>query len=181
MKSPLRPPYPSFFITLLLLSHHSLSLSLPIAITPPAPNITLTPFPPTTPLAYERNCIPKRTPFTACPSYYDCARAIFQLPDLVGEGSFHNGGPDDVFRLPVRKTQGTCAVRIELRHEGSSRQSASWHVIISRALSLNEVIAAASTHGCGNRTMPGLGQRWGSRRGCLSLWSMLGMGLEGRM
>lgn len=139
MKSPLRPPYPSFFITLLLLSHHSLSLSLPIAITPPAPNITLTPFPPTTPLAYERNCIPKRTPFTACPSYYDCARAIFQLPDLVGEGSFHNGGPDDVFRLPVRKTQGTCAVRIELRHEGSSRQSASWHVIISRALSLNEV------------------------------------------
>lgn len=140
MRSPLRPLYLLFFVTLLLLlSHQSVSLRLPFTITPPpAQNLTLTPFPPT-PLAFEKNCIPERGRFTPCPDYYDCAQAIFQLPDLVGEGAFHNGEPDDVFRLPVRKTHGTCAVRIELIHEGSARQSASWHVILARALSLNEV------------------------------------------
>lgn len=113
-------------LTILLLSRHihALTLTHPLTLTPP--------------LAHQNTCIPKRTPFTSCPDYYDCLRAIFALPDLQGEGAFHNGAPDDVFRLPVEETRGSCRVRVELRHEGSARQGGSWHVIVARALRLGE-------------------------------------------
>lgn len=104
-------------------------------------------FPPTTlsqpanlthpgPLFSDLACVRKRRFWSPCPNYYDCLYAIFQLPDLDGDGSFHNGPPNDPFRLPVAKTHGTCRVRVELRHEGSSRQASSWPFIVHRALTL---------------------------------------------
>lgn len=126
----------------------SLSTTLPPALALPAPapaqpqpqvptrkNLTS---PPTSLLVTENTCIPKRSFFTPCPEYYDCVQAIFKLPRLSGPGSFHNGAPDDVFMLPVEKTHESCRVRVELVHEGSSRQSESWANVVARALRLGD-------------------------------------------
>lgn len=124
-----------FFLFVALILSSPLAISLPLPPTTPPNNLTL----PQPPLRATNNCIPKRSLFTPCPAYFDCVQAILQLPNLQGQGSFHNGAPDDVFRLPVEKTHESCRVRVELRHQGSSRQSSSWHVVVARAVRLAEV------------------------------------------
>ena len=108
-------------------------LSSQILALPPQPTIS------TNLTVPEYHCIPKPSLFAPCPDYYDCLQAIFQLPSPPGSGSFHNGPPDDVFRLPVRKKHGSCRVRVELVHEGSGRQSADWQVVVARGVRLGDV------------------------------------------
>ncbi len=130
------PPHPfsSFF---------TIFLSLPLLLLPRA--LSLPPPPPsaisllnlTHPHLLDQTfCIPKRGIFTPIPDYYDCAHAIFQLPSFADDGSFHNGLPSDPFRLPVARTNESCRVRVELRHEGGSTEGSSWRAIIGRALTL---------------------------------------------
>lgn len=84
------------------------------------------------------NCVPKRW-FAPCPDYYDCANAILQLPDYDDMGPFHNGPPNDPFRLPISKKHASCRVRVELAHEGRSTEWASWQFLKSKASTLANV------------------------------------------
>ena len=83
-------------------------------------------------------CIPRSTRFERKPTLSDCLTAIGQLPRIVGGGCFHNGPPDDPYKLPVMKTVDTCTVRVEMQHQGSSRESFSWHLLVSATASLSK-------------------------------------------
>ncbi len=130
------PPYPfSIFLAILL------SLTLPLlpgalSLPPPPPSaISLLNL--THPHLLDQTfCLRKSGIFTPCPDYYDCAHAIFQLPSFSDYGFFHNGVPNDPFRLPVAQTNESCRVRVELRHEGGSTEVSSWRAIVGRALTL---------------------------------------------
>ena len=136
-----------FFLLTILLSLHLFPLTSTLALTlppPPSPptitilptNLTRSPSSSSSPpLNSIFNCV-RKSWFAPCPDYFDCARAILELPDYESVGSFHNGPPNDPFRLPLSKTEGTCRVRIELAHEGGSTQGGSWHIVVARSLSL---------------------------------------------
>ena len=99
-------------------------------------------------------CIPKPSFFTRIPKFTDCVDAIIQLPRIDGGGSFHNGAPDDPYRLPVKKTSGTCTVSVELEHEGSTREAGDWFFMVDAMLSvarrcLNLERAAGARVWCG--------------------------------
>lgn len=85
----------------------------------------------------DYGCIPKTTRFARSPALADCLTAIGELPRFRGPGSFHNGLPDDPFELPVQKTVGSCIVRVELQHEGSSREAYSWLLLVEATASLS--------------------------------------------
>ena len=53
-------------------------------------------------------------------------------------GAFHNHGNDDVFKLPVQKTVGSCTVRVEL-YAASFTVAAAWLGISTRASTLNRL------------------------------------------
>ncbi|KAM0795142.1 hypothetical protein BDR22DRAFT_872412 [Usnea florida] len=115
-----------------------LPLLLPLLlllVSPPIHTLTLTLLP--QPLTYPLTCTAKTT-FLTCPAYYDCAQAILSLPSYEGQAAFHNGPPNDPYRLPVVKVHGSCRVLVELRHEGGSRESSDWRWIRARALRVNE-------------------------------------------
>lgn len=85
---------------------------------------------------FTYECIPKPSSHTETPEFFDCVNAIRQLPRINGYGSFHNGGPEDLYKLPVEKTAGTCTVSVELAHQGSTREAGDWLILIEAALSL---------------------------------------------
>ena len=85
----------------------------------------------------DYRCIPKTTPFTRAPALTDCLSAIGELPRIGGAGSFHNGLPDDPYRLPVEKMVGSCTVRVEMQHEGSSREAFSWFLLVQSTARLS--------------------------------------------
>ena len=62
---------------------------------------------------------------------------FYQLPQVDEIGSFHNGPPDDLFKLPVRKKFGTCTVSVEMQHQGSSREVFEWDSIVAATLRLS--------------------------------------------
>lgn len=132
LHQPSSPHLPTIMLPLTLL----LTLLLPST-----PILTLTLLPPSTlnppPLTYALTCTP-RTTFLTCPDYYDCAQAVLSLPNFEGEWPFHNGLPNDPYRLPVVKEHGSCRVTVELRHQGGSRESSNWEWIIARALEMND-------------------------------------------
>lgn len=68
-------------------------------------------------------------------SQHDCHLAINQLPQLEGFNPFHNGDPDDPFKLPMERTSRTCTVRVELR--GSSKVASSCAQIVTSTRILN--------------------------------------------
>ena len=105
----------------------------PLALTTLISTYNLTYF--TADFTYE--CIPKPSIHTKTPKFTDCVNAISQLPKIKGYGSFHNGGPDDPYKLPVEKTAGTCTVSVELAHQGSTREAGDWRFILEAALSLS--------------------------------------------
>ena len=84
------------------------------------------------------NCIDLLNPFSHRPKYSDCTLAIRQLPNNPAQGSFHNRGGDDFFKLPVQKTVSSCTVRVDLL-AASSTVGASWEGIGARALILNRL------------------------------------------
>lgn len=83
---------------------------------------------------YDWQCIPKPSRRSKYPKFIDCIHALMQLPRYEGEGSFHNGPPDDPFRLPVEKTVETCTVSVELMHQGSTREAGEWLIMVDAAL-----------------------------------------------
>lgn len=48
------------------------------------------------------------------PLYFDCMLAIFKLPEKHDPGSFHQGKPDDIFRLPKEVSAGSCTARVNI-------------------------------------------------------------------
>lgn len=125
--------YPYFFFLLLFLTLLLPTSPFPSPLDSNRPRL---PPPPTPALTYAYYCIPKRGFFTPVPAYYDCAQAILQLPRPEGRGAFHNGLPDDIFRLPVEKEFESCRVKVELRHQGSTRIAQDWQVVVASALTL---------------------------------------------
>ena len=121
----LTPPTKTFAIT----TNSSKLLTLINPISTPT-NVTQSPQ-----LNNVFNCVPNGW-FAPCPSYQDCSDAVLQLPSYVDKGAFHNGPPNDPFQLPVSKTHASCRVRVELAHEGRSREQASWQFVRWKALTL---------------------------------------------
>ena len=89
-----------------------------------------------TSLTYDYNwqCIPKPSRRSKVPKFIDCIDALMQLPRYEGQGSFHNGPPDDPYRLPVERTVNTCTVSVELVHQGSTREAGEWLLIVDATL-----------------------------------------------
>ena len=85
----------------------------------------------------DYTCTPKSSILSKAPTLKDCQNAINQLP-RIGAGSFHNGPPDDPFKLPVEKTVGTCTVTVEMMHQGSTREGFSWLLIVEATLKLSK-------------------------------------------
>ena len=84
-------------------------------------------------------CFPKKFIITRAPTIADCQLAIDQLPKVVDWGIFHNGDPDDPFRLPIEKTLGSCTVSVQMEHQGSSREAYWWPMITAGTSRLAEV------------------------------------------
>ena len=84
---------------------------------------------------YDYQCIPKPSRRSKVPEFMDCIHALNQLPRYEGQGSFHNGPPDDPFRLPLEKTVETCTVRVGLVHQGSTTDAGEWLILLDAALS----------------------------------------------
>lgn len=80
-------------------------------------------------------------------NFNECAAAILQLPSNDVIGTFHRGGDNDQFRLPVVKFSGNCAVKVDIR-EGFSDETAIWLSLGVVAAHLN---AACSNHFYGKR------------------------------
>ena len=103
-------------------------LSNALTTTIPTQNLTLPS------VEYDYQCIPKRSRFTKVPDFIDCINAFWQLSQSDDDGSFHNGPPDDPFRLPVEKTVSTCTVSVELAHQGPTREAGSWLLLVDATL-----------------------------------------------
>lgn len=84
----------------------------------------------------EYDCIPKSSFFTKRPKFTDCVDAIIKLPRIDGYGSFHNGPPDDPYRLPVRESLRTCVISVEMVHQGSSREAFDWFFLVQATVTL---------------------------------------------
>ena len=83
---------------------------------------------------YNWQCIPKPSRRSKVPKFIDCIHALTQLPSHEGQGSFHNGPPDDPYRLPVEKTVDSCTVSVELVHQGSTREAGDWLLLFHATL-----------------------------------------------
>ena len=53
----------------------------------------------------------------------DCLQAALLLPDGSDPGPFHNGNPDDEYRLPMVKVFGSCMATVSLPEGGRDRSS----------------------------------------------------------
>ena len=79
----------------------------------------------------EYSCISKSSIFSQVPTLEDCDTAIGRLHRLDVIGSFHNGPPNDPFKLPVERTFRTCTVSVEMQHRGSTEEAFSWFILVS--------------------------------------------------
>ena len=53
-------------------------------------------------------------------------------------GSFHNRPPSDLYMLPVERNFRTCNVRVEMQHQGSSREAYSWLYLVATTFRLSK-------------------------------------------
>lgn len=107
------------------------------------PNTT-TIFLSTNPLTHVLGCAPSSFDH-ARPLSLACIHAISQLPTSPETGTFHQGGLDDEFRLPVERmvgkpgVAGACLVQIEMRGgsgQAISVERASWAEVVRAAIDL---------------------------------------------
>ena len=76
---------------------------------------------------YDFDCIPKPTRWSKkVPDFGDCIDALNLLPTYEKIDTFHNGPPNNPYRLPVEKTVKSCTVSVEMVHEGSTTEAGSW-------------------------------------------------------
>lgn len=73
--------------------------------------------------------------FLPRPSLQDCAIAITAIPSASEAGTFHTGGLDDKFLLPLEARMGSCLVRVALLNE-VQRESGNWREVKSQASAL---------------------------------------------
>ena len=85
------------------------------------------------------NCFPKSSPFARQrPSFSDCGGALRYLPSNHIIGSFHTGGDDNQFKLPITKAYETCSVTVELPNLGIE-ETGTWLGVGAAAMQLNMV------------------------------------------
>ena len=88
-------------------------------------------------LAYRWGCT--FAPLNIPPRFFDCIGAFLQLPNSRIRGRFHDGGEDDGYKLPVRMSDGTCALRVSLLEDGGQYEECSWADIVFSAEILNDL------------------------------------------
>lgn len=104
-------------------------------------------------------CIPRPSIFSKAPTLKDCQEAIGQLPMFDGTGSFHNGPPSDLYMLPVKRSFRTCTVRVEMQHQGSSREAYSWLYLVATTFRLSkECIRSWLSHEPGSGVLIQIGE-----------------------
>ena len=69
-----------------------------------------------------------------------CDSAIEQLPQDPTQGTFHTGGNEDLFRLPVERQFENCQVLVGLNY-GYDEETGSWAKLIPTALRLSRTCA----------------------------------------
>ena len=87
----------------------------------------------------EVHCTTTSDPFAlrSTPVYADCLLAIAQLPHSSEVRPFHRSGPDDLYKLPVIKVSGTCAVLILLNTGRGATTACTWTNIAIAAIRVN--------------------------------------------
>ena len=85
----------------------------------------------TSPLS-DRNihCYPTN-PAPTIPLSTDCFLALLGLPHSPVIATFHRDDPDDEYKLPFEKLEGTCKVIVALR-DLVTQADASWYDIVNR-------------------------------------------------
>ena len=71
------------------------------------------------------------SPAPTIPLYTDCFLALIGLPHSPVTATFHSGDPDDEYKLPFKKLEGTCKVIVELK-DLVTQADASWYDIVKR-------------------------------------------------
>ena len=102
-------------------------------------------------------CDPPPTPLEIRPSFYDCQEAIqHRLPHYPGEATFHWGGDDDGFRLPISVHSGSCNITVVMGgvHGVAGGDLSSWLDIKRAATEVNEVCRVGEH--TGGKIMTGL-------------------------
>lgn len=77
------------------------------------------------------------------PLFLDCTEAYVRLPRSHIRGRFHDAGEDDGYKLPVKRSHGTCALSVSLLEDGGQYDECSWAEIRFRA----EVLADICVNG----------------------------------
>lgn len=114
--------------------------------------------------AGEVHCTKKKNPLSlnpGAPVYKDCLKAIEQLPTDPSLGAFHNGGPQDPFKLPVIKTSGRCAVIVALNtgtSKSSTTTSGNWYHVTFAASQINIICVSWSRFSLYTGGWTGLGR-----------------------
>ena len=78
-------------------------------------------------------------PLNIPPRFLDCTGAYHQLPNSRIQGIFHDAGEDDGYKLPVKISHGTCALRVSLLEDGGQYEECSWADIVFSAQILNDL------------------------------------------
>ena len=76
------------------------------------------------------------------PTWPECYRAIRTLPHGHESGTFHNGGSNDGYRLPVTERFGRCRAQVEIEEHG--QVVGSW-VMVTAALDQLSILCRKST------------------------------------
>lgn len=85
------------------------------------------------------HCEPSYNPFNFFyMSSHTCGEAILKLPKSGPEGIFHDGFPEDPFRLPVSRQAGNCNITVSMANLGVFETSR-WSDIRSEASLLNTI------------------------------------------
>ena len=69
------------------------------------------------------NCWPASIRGSRYAATRDCLQAALLLPDGSDPGAFHNGNPDDEYRLPVVKVFDSCMATVSLTEGAQDRSS----------------------------------------------------------
>ena len=87
----------------------------------------------------EVHCLKTSNPLSlrATPVYEDCLSAIAKLPHSSVVGSFHNSGPNDLYKLPITRASGTCAVMVHLNTGRGATTASAWTSIALGAIKVN--------------------------------------------
>ncbi|KAK3177006.1 hypothetical protein OEA41_008332 [Lepraria neglecta] len=101
-------------------------------------------------------CVRNRNPFSLRNMIKrQCDGAIQTLPQDDTQGTFHTGGNDDEFKLPLQRTFENCEVKVGLNY-GYDTDDGSWAKLVPLALELSRQCAKAS---------PGISMLGGNRAG----------------